>query len=55
MLERMLLTREAWRERRRMTRELRKAGLLMKVDQVALNGYCQAWAHWVLARVSRRA
>lgn len=40
------LTGEAKREWRRIVPELEAAGMISKVDRVALTGYCQTYARW---------
>ena len=43
------LSAEARKEWRRIVPELRKLGLLSRIDRAALAGYCQAWGRWVEA------
>ena len=43
------LSTEAKREWRRMSPQLKKLGLLAKIDRAALAGYCQSYARWVKA------
>lgn len=43
------LTKEAKSEWKRITPQLKKLGLLAKIDRAALAGYCQSWARWVKA------
>lgn len=40
---------EARKEWRRITPELKKYGLISKLDRTALSLYCQCWARWVWA------
>lgn len=41
------LDKEARAEWRRITPELKKLGLVSKIDRGALAGYCVAWSRWV--------
>jgi P27 family predicted phage terminase small subunit len=38
---------EAKHEWRRITRELKRAGLVTRLDRAALAAYCQAWSRWI--------
>lgn len=49
------LSTEAKREWTRIVPELRKLGLLSKIDRAALAMYCQAWARWVQAEKALEA
>ena len=43
------LSKEAVAEWERIVPELKRLGLLAKIDRAALSGYCQSWARWVNA------
>lgn len=43
------LSTEARKEWKRVAKQLRKLGLLSKIDRAALAAYCQAWGRWIEA------
>jgi P27 family predicted phage terminase small subunit len=45
---------EAWREWRRMSRELKVLGLVTLIDRAALSAYCLLWSRWVDAETKVR-
>jgi P27 family predicted phage terminase small subunit len=45
---------EAWKEWRRMSRELRQLGLVTALDRAALSAYCLLWSRWIDAEAKVR-